>query len=319
LFALPAATLVAYLVSNEVQFGIWLQISGIVKREPVTVTRMAVMAVVVALAVAIGRWGVRRSSGTGGSRRFRRVARFTASTAWYAGFCLVMVAYYQVLQSQQWPWYYCPVVVYLLFLLVLGVADLTETAALEAPRRTSAIRAVGPIVAIIFVPLLVALVLQTRTFTDPHLRSIELANRDAGEWINANLPADAVLASWDAGVVGYFSHRSVINLDGVANSNEYYQAARQSGLGRFLTDRSVDGIVNHGIPVDGEDPTIRAFISGVFGPEAASAATMEHAWPFIYSGETTGSSGSSSGTRNLAVFLYLLSSGGHRDVAATPG
>ena len=264
LFALPAATLVAYLVSNEVQFGIWLQISGIVKREPVTVPRVAIMAVVVALAVAIGRWGLRRSPGSGGNSRFPRVARFTTSTAWYAGFCLVMVAYYQVLQSQQWPWYFCPVVVYLLFLLVLGVADLTETAALEAPRETSPIRALGPIMAIIFVPLLVALVLQTRTFADPHLRSIELANRDAGVWIDANLSADTVLASWDAGVVGYFSHRPMVNLDGVANSNEYYQAARHSGLEKFLTDRSVNGIVNHGTPVDGEDPTIRAFISGVF-------------------------------------------------------
>ena len=173
--------------------------------------------------------------------------------------------------------------------------------------------------AIIFVPLLVALVLQTRTFADPHLRSIELANRDAGVWIDANLSADTVLASWDAGVVGYFSHRPMVNLDGVANSNEYYQAARHSGLEKFLTDRSVNGIVNHGTPVDGEDPTIRAFISGVFGPDTAAAATMAHAWPFIYSGETTGSSGSSSGTRTLAVFLYLLSPGGHRDVAATPG
>ena len=54
-----------------------------------------------------------------------------------------------------------------------------------------------------------------------------MANRDAGEWIDANLPADAVLASWDAGVVGYYARRPVINLDGVANSVEYYDAGRE--------------------------------------------------------------------------------------------
>ena len=305
LFAIPLVTLIGYLVSNQVQFGIWLQISGIVKRQPLNLARGAVMMVVSLVALAIGRWGFRRMTGAAiGSRRFRRVARFASSTSWYAGFCLVLVAYYQVLQTQQWPWYYCPVVVYLLFMLVLGVADFAESVVVDAPQGASVSRALAPIALILLVPLFVAFGYQTRTFVDPHLRSIELANRDAGEWISANLPTNVVLASWDAGVVGYYSNRSIINLDGVANSKEFYDAGVHGTVRSFLESRGLAGIVNHGTPVDGEDPETRAFITRVFGPTIGADARVVHAWPFIYSGETVGSAGSSSGTRQLAVMLY---------------
>ena len=38
------------------------------------------------------------------------------------------------------------------------------------------------------------------------------------------LPDDAVLGAWDAGAIGYFARRPVVNLDGVANSYDYLQA-----------------------------------------------------------------------------------------------
>src|SRR4029079_5702952 len=124
---------------------------------------------------------------------------------------IVVVAYYQVLQTQQWLWYYCPVALYVLFLLVLGVADFVEAAALEAPKGRSMARSLAPVVAILFTPLLIALVIQSKAFLDPDLRAIQEPNQRAGEWIDANQPDDAVLASWDAGVVGYYARRPVVN------------------------------------------------------------------------------------------------------------
>jgi len=41
-------------------------------------------------------------------------------------------------------------------------------------------------------------------------------------WIHQNTEKDSILASFNAGEIGYFSERSVINLDGLANSYEYY-------------------------------------------------------------------------------------------------
>ena len=38
------------------------------------------------------------------------------------------------------------------------------------------------------------------------------------------LPDDAILGSWDAGAIGYFAERPVVNLDGVVNSYDYLRA-----------------------------------------------------------------------------------------------
>jgi hypothetical protein len=42
-------------------------------------------------------------------------------------------------------------------------------------------------------------------------------------WISENLPPEVRLASWNAGILGYFSGRTVINLDGLINGREYYE------------------------------------------------------------------------------------------------
>ena len=42
--------------------------------------------------------------------------------------------------------------------------------------------------------------------------------------VNAALPDDSVLGSWDAGAIGYFSAFPVVNLDGLVNSYAYFHA-----------------------------------------------------------------------------------------------
>ncbi len=306
LFVLPAVTLMAYLLSNRIWFGLWEQISGLTKRAPLTATRAGVFVVVALVAAAVATWGYRRCHAPRRSSRFARVGDFTASTAWFAAFCLMVVTYYQVLQAQQWLWYYCPVVLYLLFLLVLVVADFVEGAVLEAPTTTSPGRAVLAVSAILVVPLLVAGVYEARQVAEPDSYSIAIADRDAGEWITANVRPGTVLGSWDAGVIGYYAQRPVINLDGVANSYGYYEASRQGRVGAFLRERGLAGIVNLGTPQRGQDPSAAAFVRSTLGATAASHLVLAHTWPLTYSGTTTGSAGSTSGTRHLAVFLYLL-------------
>ncbi len=309
LFGIVGVVTIGYLVSNQRWFGVAVQISGLTKRSPLTLSRLLVMGLVGFVAVVIGVWGYRRSArrdGGAGQGRFRRAGAFTASTAWFAAFCVVMVAYYQVLQSQQWLWYYSPIALYALFLVVLGVADFAEAAVLEAAADRSPARALLPVAAILVLPLAVAFWFQSATFLDPHQRSIELANRDAGRWIDANLAPEAVLASWDAGVVGYYANRPVMNLDGVANSYEYYQASRDGRVGEFLAARGLTGVVNHGTPVDGEDPDVRSFLRETFGETVAARSRVVQQWPFVFSGVTTGAGGTGSGTRQLAVFLYSL-------------
>ena len=42
--------------------------------------------------------------------------------------------------------------------------------------------------------------------------------------MNRLLPEGSVVGSWDAGILGYFSHVPVVNLDGVVNSYDYFHA-----------------------------------------------------------------------------------------------
>ena len=145
--------------------------------------------------------------------------------------------------------------------LPYAVADLYEGATVERPAddpsATSRSRQVAAIVA---APFVIGGLWQLGAFTDPEIRSMQLGDREAAEWIAANLPEDAVVGSFDAGVIGYFAERPVVNLDGLVNSFEWYDA-RQEGTeatAAFLRDDGVTHIANHGDPVDGDEPGMRA-------------------------------------------------------------
>ena len=47
-------------------------------------------------------------------------------------------------------------------------------------------------------------------------------------WLDRNLPADARIGAWNAGVLGYFSKHTVVNLDGLANDRDFFRLL-QSG------------------------------------------------------------------------------------------
>ncbi len=59
-----------------------------------------------------------------------------------------------------------------------------------------------------------------------HADPTRLLYHDAARWARTNLPADAVIGSWNAGTLGYLSERRVVNLDGVVNSWTYYETDR---------------------------------------------------------------------------------------------
>ena len=300
---LPSLTVFAYAAINLAWFGHLTQVSGDVKRVDATPARVLALVLVGALAVTLMAW-LTRERDPERPPRFWRVAGFTAHTAWYLAYLVLLAGYYVVLSSQIWLWYFAPLGLYAVIVLVLVAADLTDGARLEAP-TSPARRAVVPIAAILGVPLLLALVIQARSFTDPDLRSIQEANRDAAIWISDNLPADAVLGSWDAGVVGYFTDQPVMNLDGVVNSFEYLDASEAGTQAEFLRERELSYLVNHGSLVDGEDPDIHRAAADLLDPRAADGLRQLHREEFTYSGTTSGSSHRTASDR-MAVFVYQL-------------
>lgn len=291
--AAPAITAVVYMAANLVAFGRLMQISGDIKRVDLTPALVVAVLVVAAVAGLVGR----QLRGLGPSERFGRLTAFLATTGWYVPFCIGLVGYYTLLSAQQWLWYFAPLVLYALALLGHGGADLLDGAAAEG---RSSLRAVQ---AILLLPLLGGFLFLTPQFLDPHLRSIQEANRDAGHWISANLPEDAVVASWDAGVLGAFTDQPVVNLDGVVNSGEFAAAMAAGRGGAFLRAEGVTHIANHGDVIDGDDPLARQLVDEIFGPGTGADMAIVHTQPFLYSGSTTRGG---SGLRDLAVFVYEL-------------
>lgn len=66
-------------------------------------------------------------------------------------------------------------------------------------------------------------------------------------WMAENSPPDAIFASWNAGQLGFFSNRKVINLDGVINSVDYYERVLigPTSVTDYLIENDVDFVVDY--------------------------------------------------------------------------
>lgn len=110
------------------------------------------------------------------------------------------------------PWYY----VAQRWLPVMLMAALLHYAV-----RRWKIRAVLA-AAFVIVPLVTAVGIRrftVRQASDEGNRALE----NALAWADEHLPPDAVIGSWNAGTIGYFSRHTVINLDGLVNSWDYFE------------------------------------------------------------------------------------------------
>lgn len=43
---------------------------------------------------------------------------------------------------------------------------------------------------------------------------------EAAKWLEANVPEDAIVGSWNSGILGFYSRQNVVNLDGILNDYE---------------------------------------------------------------------------------------------------
>lgn len=308
---IPAMVVVAYLVSNQVWFGTALQISGTVKRIPLTPFRVVLALVWAAIGLAV-LLGARRPIKA--SSRAKRARRFLTATAWYSTFCIGLLGYYTTLQAVPYLWYFAPLALEAVWLAMLFAADLAEGAVVEA-RGTATKDERGPYgplgtkarapVAILAVPLLIALVWSTKSYVDPDARALLVHDAKSGTWMSHHLPPDARIASWDAGAIGYFSQRQVVNLDGVVNSIEFYRATQDGTVTEFLADRNVRWVANHGGDVNGADPGVDEQIRNFFGPDAARRITVVYRDTFDFSGSLDGSRTDTSSKR-MGTYVYRL-------------
>jgi len=76
------------------------------------------------------------------------------------------------------------------------------------------------------------------TLRDPEAR-YGAFRLQAGRWISEQTPPSARIGSWNAGVLGYFAHRSVVNLDGLVADADYFRRVieRKELTGYLVSER----------------------------------------------------------------------------------
>ena len=92
-----------------------------------------------------------------------------------------------------------------------------------------------------FVAILSVLAVRTNQWIDPLPHRVN--QLEAAEWLEANTDERARIGSFNAGIVGYFSERTVINLDGAVN-NKAYEARRDRLLLGYICDEKIEYLVD---------------------------------------------------------------------------
>jgi len=116
--------------------------------------------------------------------------------------------------------------------LALGAAQLCQRLELLRPAARPALRYALPVLV-----ALCGLGLQAWLVRDKLSRHREWYA--AALWAREHTPPDARFAMKDAGLFGYFSQRSVVNLDGKANSYEYLACLGRGEVREYLRDAGV--------------------------------------------------------------------------------
>lgn len=242
-----------YLAWNWITFGHLVPISGVVKnsstplsvealarnllwpldmlRPGLPIASLAAIAVVLVLVIFCAIWLFGRGWLLEGWRRFDYL--ILASPLYYV--------YYSRSGSGVGAisWYYVPV---LMMCLLMGALLLSHVSnyILRAFGRQSQKHAA---LSLLVVLLLGYSLLGFYEF-HPGKKEIAVQRLHAAQWLSENTPKEAILASWNAGVIGYFSGRRVINLDGLINSYDYYyKALTRHRVVEFIEVQGVNYIV----------------------------------------------------------------------------
>lgn len=262
-YLLPGVVIVAFMAGSQWLYGTPVQVSGQLKATGLTPLRLAWTAAVCLVPFVVARPKLPDLPST---------RAFLDRTAWYLAFCCVLLGYYTGVQTFPRLWYFAPHAMYGTLLLAHVARDIAALGAKEG--REILARSV------LLVPLVVGWVPQVRTLLDPTTSSVMEGDAEAGRWIGESLPPDAVVGSWDAGVIGYFAQQPVVNLDGVVNDTAYLRAMRAGRTAELLGD--LTHVCNHD---DASGEHLAEHARWIVGPRA-EGWTLVHRWDYTFSGTT---------------------------------
>lgn len=290
----PAIALFAFLSVNQLLFGQPMQVSGELKRTAPDPAEWALVLLFVGGAAALLLRPPPAREGALWSR--------LDATRPFAAFLLVHLAWYLGFQEYPRQWYFAPQLAWLALILTGALPALAARAATDDPQRPrrAAALAAGPLL----LALAGALGNGLWRANDSGFLPARLVDRDAARWVNDNLPADAVVGSWDAGVIGWFSDRPVVNLDGVVASHAFLDALRRQESAAYLQALGLQYIVNHHPSAgQGDVSALRAALATRVGPARAADARVLWTTPFTM---TASSNGTQHGRHAMATTVLEL-------------
>lgn len=130
-------------------------------------------------------------------------------------------------------WYNAPVLLTLTLLLCFLLDEV----------RIRAFRRFHKIAFFIIVAALVTLYTPYSYTKQPE--DLPLDNRvAAAEWINRNTPVTSIIGAANAGIIGYYTERTVVNLDGVVNE-QAFRARISNQLQEYIKDIQIDYLADH--------------------------------------------------------------------------
>jgi 4-amino-4-deoxy-L-arabinose transferase-like glycosyltransferase len=176
--------------------------------------RMILFTLLPLLALGFAAWQCRYTPHPGRLKFKELLSEF--DFAWLA--IVALALWYSGWQWSVQNWYLLPTIL----VVTLGVGLAWEQLLLE--RNVPVIKPAGGLIAFTGTLILIA-VYGTIGFGFPNQeRGYYLA-----QWFNQNTEPEAVIGAWNSGVIGYFTERKVVNLDGVVNNSIYdYKLARQA-------------------------------------------------------------------------------------------
>ena len=298
----PTVTLGLFLAANQAWFDTPMQVSGTLKRVPLSASGVAVL-VACGLAAAGVAWSSRRSW----SDEWACTGAWLQRTAFHGAFCFALLGYYTGLQTFARQWYFAPHVLWLTGLVAAVTLDRGAKARADRPDASPG-RALAPVGGIVVLPLVVAGVMTLGQLTAADRLAVRRADRAAAAWVESHLPPDTRIGSWDAGLIAFHTTRPVVNLDGVVNDVAWLQAMREGRAGARLRDERIEWYVNHGLYEGGRCTSVVDALA-VFDAEAAARLELVEVWPFEQTGRINGQAG---GLHQMAACVMRLRVGDDR-------
>jgi len=281
---LPTLGLVGYLAWNQLVFDSVLPISGAVKAEWAGNAPFGQRLRALAEFPWVGSAAVLRVTGA------TRIAALGAGgIALYGGLLAAAVSIVWLRRRDATPRLTQPGVVWLLVAgAVIIVADMGVVIWMPAWYQGPILLATSLVAGLLvsprmtrwLIPLVIALALVRVPTTALNLkepgRFYPAQRIAAARWLATNTPEGSRIGSWNAGMLGYFSHRHVVNLDGLVNDKRYLeQVIRGNDLETYLAETSIDFLADQ---TCGDRPTLLPYISRTGSQHLEERLTLEEAF-----------------------------------------